>query len=143
MDRDPAAPWSNSSGRRVSDHPADWRSRASRTSRKGYTQRAAVNHLACVDDFVLRFVVAETTQRHVWNIQRYGAEGSIRVIAQEPTAPATKSAGSKWAVLDGLRRTLGLDRAVIFTVLARGWSSLAGLATLFLIAHFLTGPEQG
>jgi len=42
-----------------------------------------------------------------------------------------------------LRAFLGLDRAVIFTVLARGWSSLAGLVTILLIAHFLTGAEQG
>jgi O-antigen/teichoic acid export membrane protein len=38
---------------------------------------------------------------------------------------------------------LGLDRATVFTVLARGWSSLAGLVTILLIAHFLTGAEQG
>ena len=42
-----------------------------------------------------------------------------------------------------LRHTLGLDRAILFTVMARGWSSLAGLVTVGLIAHFLTGPEQG
>lgn len=38
---------------------------------------------------------------------------------------------------------LGLDRAVLFTILARGWSSLAGIATLILIARFLTPSEQG
>src|SRR5438045_5959336 len=42
-----------------------------------------------------------------------------------------------------LRVLLGLDRATVFTVLARGWSSLAGLVTILLIAHFLTGAEQG
>ena len=42
-----------------------------------------------------------------------------------------------------LLRALGLDRAVIFTVLARGWSSLAGIATLTLIARYLTRAEQG
>lgn len=42
-----------------------------------------------------------------------------------------------------LRRWLGLDRAVIFTVLARGWSSAAGLVTVILIAHFLSAAEQG
>lgn len=42
-----------------------------------------------------------------------------------------------------LRQSLGLDRAVIFTILARGWSSLAGLVTVFLIARFMTGAEQG
>ena len=40
-------------------------------------------------------------------------------------------------------RALGLDRAVIFTVLARSWSSIAGVATLTLIAHQLTRAEQG
>jgi hypothetical protein len=38
---------------------------------------------------------------------------------------------------------LGLDSAIVFTVLARGWSSLAGLVTLVLIAHFLSPAEQG
>ena len=42
-----------------------------------------------------------------------------------------------------LRRAVGLDRAVIFTVLARGWSSAAGLVTVILIAHFLSAAEQG
>jgi hypothetical protein len=42
-----------------------------------------------------------------------------------------------------LLRALGLDRAIIFTVLARGWSSAAGLVTLVLIAHFLSPAEQG
>lgn len=42
-----------------------------------------------------------------------------------------------------LRGVLGLDRAVAFTVLARGWSSLAGIGTLTLIAHFLSPAEQG
>lgn len=40
-------------------------------------------------------------------------------------------------------RLLGVDRAVAFTVLARGWSSLAGLGTLTLIARFLSPAEQG
>ena len=38
---------------------------------------------------------------------------------------------------------MGLDRAVVFTLLARGWSSLAGLISLTLISHFLTRAEQG
>ena len=40
-------------------------------------------------------------------------------------------------------RMLGVDRAVAFTVLARGWSSLAGIGTLTLIARFLSPAEQG
>lgn len=47
------------------------------------------------------------------------------------------------SILHGLLRSLGLDRAIIFTVLARGWSSAAGLVTLALIAHFLSAAEQG
>ena len=42
-----------------------------------------------------------------------------------------------------LANLLGIDRAVAFTVLARGWSSLAGIGTLTLIARFLTPAEQG
>jgi hypothetical protein len=42
-----------------------------------------------------------------------------------------------------LRRTTGLDRGIGFTLLARGWSSLAGVGTLTLIARFLSPAEQG
>ena len=49
----------------------------------------------------------------------------------------------KSSAVSRLRSILGLDRATVFTVLARGWSSLAGLVTILLIAHFLTGAEQG
>lgn len=41
------------------------------------------------------------------------------------------------------RKVLGLDRAVGFTVLARFWSSAAGLVTVVLIAKFLSPAEQG
>lgn len=42
-----------------------------------------------------------------------------------------------------LRRVLGLDRAIAFTVLARFWGSAAGLVTVTLIARFLSPAEQG
>src|SRR5277367_3634937 len=42
-----------------------------------------------------------------------------------------------------VRHTLGLDRAIAFTVLARVWSSAAGLVTVALIARFLSPAEQG
>src|ERR1700722_12782176 len=42
-----------------------------------------------------------------------------------------------------IRRVLGLDRAVGFTVLARFWSSAAGLVTVSLIARFLSPAQQG
>ncbi len=38
---------------------------------------------------------------------------------------------------------MGLDRAIAYTVLARGWSSAAGLVTVALIAHNLSPAEQG
>lgn len=42
-----------------------------------------------------------------------------------------------------LARFFGIDRAIAFTVLARGWSSLAGVGTLALIARYLSPAEQG
>src|SRR5215472_18270418 len=42
-----------------------------------------------------------------------------------------------------VRHVLGLDRAVGFSVLARFWSSAAGLVTVALIARFLSPAEQG
>jgi hypothetical protein len=41
------------------------------------------------------------------------------------------------------RHFLGIDRAIGFTVLARFWSSAAGLVTIALIARFLSPAEQG
>jgi uncharacterized membrane protein len=38
---------------------------------------------------------------------------------------------------------LGLDRAVVFTVLARAWTSGFGVITIVLIARFLLPVEQG
>ena len=59
-------------------------------------------------------------------------------VSPEPTVTAGR--GSFWR---GLQHTLGLDRAVVFTVAARGWSALAGIGTLTLIARFLSPAEQG
>lgn len=47
------------------------------------------------------------------------------------------------ALFHRLRRFLGIDRAVGFAVLARGWSILIGPVTILFIAHFLTAREQG
>ena len=49
----------------------------------------------------------------------------------------------RWKAQNWLRSTVGIDRAIGFTVLARGWSSLAGLITVALIARYLTRAEQG
>ncbi len=45
--------------------------------------------------------------------------------------------------LESCRHHLGLDRAVAFTVLARGWTSASGLVTVALIARLLSPAEQG
>jgi len=42
-----------------------------------------------------------------------------------------------------VRRHLGVDRAIAFTVLARGWASASGLVTVALIARLLSPAEQG
>jgi len=42
-----------------------------------------------------------------------------------------------------LHDKLGFDRAIAFTVLARVWSSAAGIITVLLIGRLLTGVEQG
>jgi hypothetical protein len=47
------------------------------------------------------------------------------------------------AVKGWLRGTVGVDRAIGFTVLARFWTSSAGLVTVLLIAKFLSRAEQG
>lgn len=42
-----------------------------------------------------------------------------------------------------IARMLGVDKAIAFTIMARGWASLAGLVTVTLIARLLTPAEQG
>lgn len=42
-----------------------------------------------------------------------------------------------------LGRHVGLNRAVSFTLLTRGWSVVSGLATVFFIGRFLTPAAQG
>jgi O-antigen/teichoic acid export membrane protein len=38
---------------------------------------------------------------------------------------------------------LGIDRAVTYTLMGRGWSLLSGVVTLLFVARFLTPDEQG
>ncbi len=42
-----------------------------------------------------------------------------------------------------LRRLLGIDRAVGFTVMARSWTIVSGAVTILLIARLLSPAEQG
>ncbi len=68
--------------------------------------------------------------------------GPPEIVPEERTIPEESSA-REHSLPRRLARLLGLDAAIVFTVLARGWSSLAGLVTLGLIAHFLSPAEQG
>jgi len=47
------------------------------------------------------------------------------------------------ATLNRLRLWAGVDRAIFYTLLNRGWSVLTGPLTFYLIARFLTPDEQG
>jgi O-antigen/teichoic acid export membrane protein len=58
-------------------------------------------------------------------------------------APLPLNASSAARIRHWIRKVLGLDRAVGFTVLARFWSSAAGLVTVALIARFLSPAQQG
>src|SRR5579864_6209811 len=64
-------------------------------------------------------------------------DGPVEMVALRSNASGTAS------VRHWIRRVLGLDRAVGFTVLARFWSSAAGLVTVALIARFLSPAQQG
>jgi O-antigen/teichoic acid export membrane protein len=57
----------------------------------------------------------------------------------DPDAHAVPATG----LLDRVKHLLGIDRAIAFSVMARGWSSLAGVGTILLIARFLSPAEQG
>lgn len=38
---------------------------------------------------------------------------------------------------------MGVDRAIIYTLVGRGWGLVSGMVTLFLVVRFLTPSEQG
>lgn len=57
----------------------------------------------------------------------------------QPPAGAVSPSG----LLGRVARLIGLDRAIAFTVLARGWSAMAAAITIALILKFLSPTEQG
>ncbi len=61
------------------------------------------------------------------------------VLAESPAVRSRALA----PIVSHVTRVLGIDRAIAFTVLARGWSAVSGLLTLTLIARFLSPAEQG
>jgi uncharacterized membrane protein len=65
------------------------------------------------------------------------------VEQQLPTAAEEQRSSAHNSFFSRLKYSIGLDRAIAFTILARGWSSLAGVVTVLLIARFLTSIEQG
>jgi len=73
-----------------------------------------------------------------------GSDPSFPPEVNPPETRANPSSQTRFdRILLRVARIVGLDRAVVFTLLARGWSSLAGLVTLTLITRFLTRAEQG
>jgi hypothetical protein len=50
---------------------------------------------------------------------------------------------SQTGLLAKIARLVGLDRAIFFTVLARGWSAIAAAITIALILKYLTPTQQG
>ncbi len=74
----------------------------------------------------------------------FGGDSLMGKIDQQvPIAAEEQHVSARNRLLSRLKHTIGLDRAIGFTVLARGWSTVAGVVTVLLIAHFLTPAEQG
>jgi hypothetical protein len=65
------------------------------------------------------------------------------VEQQLPSAAEEQRSSAHNSFFSRLKYSIGLDRAIAFTILARGWGSLAGVVTVLLIARFLTSVEQG
>ena len=61
-------------------------------------------------------------------------------LAEPHTLPATERDDPR---LRKVLHAVGIDRAIGYTILARGWSSIAGLVTVALIARTLSSAEQG
>jgi O-antigen/teichoic acid export membrane protein len=72
-------------------------------------------------------------------------DGTAPLTAPEEAVPVPEPpvAPQPTGLVRRIARLLGVDRAIAFTVMARGWTSVAGLVTLTLIAKFLTPAEQG
>ena len=64
-------------------------------------------------------------------------------VQEERSLPPVVESRARHPLMDWLKRVVGLDRAIGFTILARGWQGVAGLVTLALIARFLSPAEQG
>lgn len=67
-------------------------------------------------------------------------ESDLRLVPGEDQIEPP-SPGGQW--LRKIAHTIGLDHAIAYTVLARGWAGISGLITVALIARTLSPPEQG
>jgi len=62
-------------------------------------------------------------------------------VAEHPkSSPRHKLARE---VIQGIARTIGIDRAIGFTAIGRVFQGLGSVVNVLLIVHFLTLPEQG
>jgi hypothetical protein len=62
-------------------------------------------------------------------------------VAVEPSFPGVEHPPAR--KIARLKHFIGLDRAIAWTLAARLWSMAAGIATLLLIAHYLSPAQQG
>ena len=62
-------------------------------------------------------------------------------VAVEPSFPDGENPPAR--KIARLKHFIGLDRAIAWTLAARLWSMAAGIATLLLIAHYLSPAQQG
>src|SRR5271170_7916307 len=53
------------------------------------------------------------------------------------------SQNKSFPLLARIQHIIGVDRAIAWTLAARMWSMSAGVATVLLIAHFLSPAQQG
>jgi hypothetical protein len=86
----------------------------------------------------------QTLPREIADPQNPSAP-SLHTMATNPVTqcPAQGTTGQFRALVQTIFRILGIDRAVAYTLVGRGWSVIAGPLTIVLIARFLRPEEQG
>ena len=65
------------------------------------------------------------------------------LIPGDGSAAQPPIAGPRHGLWRRIAHLVGLDRAIAYTVLARGWAGVSGLITVALIARRLSPAEQG
>ena len=67
----------------------------------------------------------------------------MSTLTNNPVSPLLESQTPAVKLFSSIKHLLGLDRAIAFTVLARGTQILASTGTVLLILRFLSPVEQG